>query len=116
MKRSPMPTRRRWIAKRSKKGHAYQQEYLRAIPLVTMRSGGLCEIAADHECDTWSTGYPHHRRLRSQGGSNDAARNLLDVCASGHRWIHRILPRKEAERLDLIVPRDVREHPYNPPR
>ena len=29
----------------------------------------------------------HHRKLRSQGGSDEPA-NLLSVCAFCHEWIH----------------------------
>jgi hypothetical protein len=51
--------------------------------------------------------------MRSQGGSN-ATSNLIDVCFTGHVWIHQLLPRAEAERLQLLVPRDTPEYPYDP--
>jgi hypothetical protein len=51
--------------------------------------------------------------MRSQGGSNDID-NLLAVCFTGHIWIHRVLPRAEAERLQLLVPRETSEYPYDP--
>ena len=38
--------------------------------------------------------------------------NLMAVCFTGHHWIHRILPRAEAERLGLIVPREAPQSAY----
>ena len=113
MKRSSPPKRRTRLAGRSAKGQDYEDEYLGMIPLVRERSGGRCEIACSHDCDGYAQEWPHHRKRRAQGGSN-ALRNLLDVCFTGHVWIHRTLPRAEAERLQLLVPRDVPEYPYNP--
>lgn len=43
------------------------------------RIEGVCAGRADHR---------HHRRLRSQGGTDDGA-NLLAVCFSCHEHIHR---------------------------
>ena len=107
MKRSGSPRRR------SKKGQDYEDEYQARAQLVRVRSGGRCEIRSSHDCDGFAQEWPHHRKLRSQGGSNSTS-NLLDVCWSGHVWIHQQLPRVEAERLQLLVPRDVPEYPYDP--
>ena len=106
--------RRSPIKPRSAKGEAYQQEYLEASHRVAERSGGLCEIRAEHPCTGAASLYPHHRKLRSQGGSNDPDRNLLDCCPRGHDWIH-ALPRLKAYDLQLIIPRDQDEYPYDPP-
>jgi hypothetical protein len=52
---------------------------------VTERSRGYCE-AATPACK--GTGqHLHHRKLRSQGGSN-AEDNLLHVCFRCHSYIH----------------------------
>lgn len=91
----------------------YQDEYQARALLVRSRSGGRCEIRSSHDCDGFAQEYPHHRKMRSQGGSN-ATSNLIDVCFTGHVWIHQLLPRAEAERLQLLVPRDTPEYPYDP--
>jgi hypothetical protein len=113
MKRSGPPTRRTPVRRQSEAGADYEEEYRLASIRVDTRSGGRCEIRSTHACDGISTGYPHHRKMRSQGGSNSDD-NLLAVCFTGHNWIHRELPRPEAERLQLIVPRDTPEYPYDP--
>lgn len=113
VKRSGPPKRRTPIRARSSAGEEYGEEYRQASTLVHERSGGRCEIRSSHDCDRISTGSPHHRKMRSQGGSNDVD-NLLDVCFTGHQWIHQILPRAEAERLQLLVPRETPEYPYDP--
>ena len=91
----------------------YQLDYLDASDIVNERSNGRCEIRSTHDCDGLSTGSPHHRKMRSQGGSNDPD-NLIAVCWTGHQWIHQQLPRAEAERMQLLIPRDTPEYPYNP--
>lgn len=52
------------------------------------RARWLCEVAGlvPHECPGRGT-EAHHRRMRSQGGSDDMD-NLLWVCGPAHRWIH----------------------------
>ena len=99
------------LKRRSAKGQRYEDEYLEAAKVVLERAGGRCEIQAAHDCDGEATPYPHHRRLRSQGGDNSVD-NLLAVCWSGHDWIHRVLPREEAERLGLILPRERPDRAY----
>jgi len=106
-----MGMNRSTLKHRSPKHTDYEKEYRRNSQLVLERAGFRCEIQAAHDCDGYSTGYPHHRKLRSQGGSNSVD-NLISVCFTGHNWIHRILPRAEAERLQLIIPRDAEESPY----
>lgn len=81
MKRSPMPPRRTPLA-RKRQTAAVPPDVRRA---VRARSRGLCEI--DHPGCTGRAVHLHHRRLRSQGGRHTVG-NLLDVCPSGHRWIH----------------------------
>jgi hypothetical protein len=103
--------RRKPLAGRSKRGYNYHRDYMAQSLLVKRRSGGFCEIIALHDCLGQATRFPHHRKLRSQGGSNDLD-NLLDVCVNGHYWIHRELPRAHAEALGLIIPRDQPVTPY----
>ena len=113
MKRSGPIKRRTPVRRQSSAGGEYEEEYRQAPILVHIRSGGRCEIRSTHDCDRICSGYPHHRRLRSQGGSNSTD-NLLDVCFTGHNWIHRTLRRGDAVKLQLLVPRDVLEYPYDP--
>jgi hypothetical protein len=111
VKRSGRLARRTAMSRRSAKGQSYHDEYIERALLVKRRSGGRCEIRAVHGCDGRASDFPHHRKLRSQGGSNSLD-NLLDVCISGHYWIHRILPREHAEHFGLLIPREERETPY----
>ena len=113
MKRTALK-RKTPVKRQSANGAAYEMAYAKASAKVRARSGGRCEIESTHDCDGTATLFPHHRKLRSQGGSNDLC-NLIDVCWTGHDWLHRRLSRSEAVRLDLIVPREVPEHPYAPP-
>lgn len=65
---------------------SYETEFAAARPLVRARSRGRCEAEASPNCSGRAT-HVHHRRMRSQRGSNDLG-NLLDVCAWCHAWIH----------------------------
>jgi hypothetical protein len=95
-----MPRRRHPIVTRKSE---YQLEYERMVPLVKARSRGMCEIREAHDCDGVATDHPHHRKRRGQGGSNTMT-NLLDVCFTGHHWIHFRLPREDAEEFGLLIP------------
>lgn len=64
----------------------YEAEFRRARPLVRARSGGRCEAQASPACSGQAT-HVHHRKLRSQGGTNDLG-NLLDTCLWCHGAIH----------------------------
>lgn len=65
----------------------YETEFKAARPRVRRRSGGRCEAQASSRCTAAAT-HVHHRKMRSQGGTNGLD-NLLDVCASCHSTIHR---------------------------
>lgn len=53
---------------------------------VAARARGLCEARCAEDCMNGGTS-AHHRRRRSQGGT-DTVSNLLWVCEPCHRWIH----------------------------
>jgi predicted restriction endonuclease len=78
VKRSPI---RPVSAKRRKAMRQYQQ----ARKDVLSRCGGRCE-ARTQAC-TGRAEQTHHIRLRSQGGE-DAAHNLLGICAACHSYAH----------------------------
>ena len=100
--------------KRSAKGQAKEAEYWAQIPFVHDRSGYRCEVMRHGgRCRNQAQAYPHHRKLRAQGGSNSLD-NLLDVCARCHDEIHRGMPRSLAVARGLIVPRDTPEFAYDP--
>ena len=56
---------------------------------VKAQAGGWCEANIDGVCvDGRHPGaHAHHRRLRSQGGSDDPS-NGSWLCAVAHRWVH----------------------------
>lgn len=64
----------------------YDTEFKAMRPLVRLRSRGRCEAEVSDRCSGVAT-HVHHRKLRSQGGTNDLA-NLLDVCLWCHSAIH----------------------------
>jgi len=64
----------------------YQAGFEAARPLVRQRSKGVCEAQVSPDCTRTAT-HVHHRKMRSQGGSN-ALVNLLDTCSSCHSTIH----------------------------
>jgi len=78
----------------------YEQDLDRARPALHQRSKGLCEIRLPG-CQGQAV-HPHHRKRRSQGGSNDLG-NLLDCCASCHSWAHANVALSVS--LGIIVPR-----------
>jgi hypothetical protein len=63
----------------------YEKDLDRVRPTLHQRSKGLCEIRLPG-CQGIAV-HPHHRKLRSRGGSNDLS-NLLDVCGNCHDWAH----------------------------
>ena len=86
------------IAPVSSKRRKRMAAYARAREQVAERCGGRCEARVDGVCTGWLE-HVHHRRLRSQGGTDDLS-NLIGCCNSCHRWAH-ANPR-EASRLGLI--------------
>ena len=56
----------------------------RVLELIEKRSQGRCEV-----CGAYCEGEydPHHRKLRSRGGLDEAS-NLLYICHKCHRKIH----------------------------
>jgi hypothetical protein len=73
------------VMKRSPALQAYDTEFQKAKPIVKARSKGVCEAKTD-VCSRTAV-HVHHRKLRSQGGSNSLV-NLIDVCFACHDWIH----------------------------
>jgi hypothetical protein len=114
MKRGGPLRRKTRLKPHSQKGLDYQEEYRRQSFVVLARARERCEILTPHDCSGVATPWPHHRKARSQGGTNDTI-NLLACCANAHpRWIHDQLPWEIAVVLQLIIPRDVPEYPYHP--
>lgn len=81
MKRSRKP-----INPRSARKIAYCAELDEMTPIVMVRAGYRCEARLDG-CTYTPQETPHHRKRRSQGGTN-ALGNLLAVCTLCHDWIH----------------------------
>lgn len=63
----------------------YEKDLDRARPTLHQRSKGLCEIRLPG-CQGIAV-HPHHRKLRSRGGSNEMD-NLLASCGHCHDWAH----------------------------
>jgi hypothetical protein len=72
--------------KAKKLGNEFSAEFDQMRPLVHARSKGKCEARIPGVC-TFKASHIHHRKLRSQGGTNDLE-NLRDLCLSCHRVIH----------------------------
>lgn len=100
MKRTAL--RRTPFRRRPRSPHA---SVLASYQVVRERSEGLCEGHVAGVCTRFAS-HVHHRRLRSQGGSNEPE-NLLHLCASCHSWCHRhpVL----AEHLGLLETRGGRD-------
>lgn len=81
----------------SAKVAAYTKEYRAAAARVRARSGGRCEFT---DCENRSV-HCHHKRRRSQGGTNDDG-NLVDLCLAHHEHIH-ANPAWSAERGWIVM-------------
>lgn len=68
---------------RSKRQAKREKELAKSRRIVRERSGGQCEFPG---CNR-PAAHAHHKRLRSQGGS-DAPENLVDLCEPCHSRIH----------------------------
>lgn len=59
--------------------------------LALIRDEGRCvaftKFGLEHECTGWLPPHVHHKRRRSQGGSNELD-NLETVCAQAHAMVH----------------------------
>jgi hypothetical protein len=82
----------------SAKKRARNAVYARSRKEVADRCGGRCEARVEGVCTGWHE-HTHHRRLRSQGGSDDPS-NLVACCNRCHDWAHR--NPVHAEALGLI--------------
>lgn len=95
LKRNQPIKRTAWRRKPSKAKRAYDRAFAMSTLLVRARSGGRCEYIHVKSPDdngfrrcTWNvSGPPHHRKRRSQGGSNSRD-NLLDLCPYHHDLVH----------------------------
>jgi 5-methylcytosine-specific restriction endonuclease McrA len=81
MKRSPMK-RTRMVRRVTERAAAYRDELEQVRPLVVARAMGLCELCRAEPGTTI-----HHRKLRSQGGTNSLA-NLMFLSDECHSWTH----------------------------
>jgi 5-methylcytosine-specific restriction endonuclease McrA len=74
------------LRSRSKKQAAKDREYTAMRIVVLERDDHTCQLRMDgHHCSGGL--HVHHRRLRSQGGSNHPS-NLVTLCDRAHRWVH----------------------------
>jgi 5-methylcytosine-specific restriction endonuclease McrA len=71
----------------SAKRRARMAVYARSRQEVADRCGGRCEARIEGVCTGWLE-HVHHRRLRSQGGSDDPS-NLVGICRKCHDHAHR---------------------------
>ena len=92
LKRTPFP--------QSAGKNNYEKDLDRARPTLHQRSKGLCEVRLPG-CQGNAV-HPHHRKRRSQGGTNEL-RNLLDTCRACHDQAH--ANPALAMTLGIIVPR-----------
>jgi hypothetical protein len=81
-RRTPM----NWKA--STKNREFAAELDAVTPALEARSGGWCELGISGVCGTGMAGlHRHHRRRRSQGGTNDLS-NLIHLCDGCHTYVH----------------------------
>lgn len=73
------------IRRRGKKANRDRRELAPAKPELLRRSGGACEAGQSPYCRRVGSEI-HHKKKRSQGGSNEE-RNLLWVCGPCNGWI-----------------------------
>lgn len=86
--RTGPPERKTRIAPVSDKGKAKSDEFDTVLPLVLARDDHRCQAASTWQAVECCGGLTaHHRRLRSQGGTNDMD-NLVTVCNCHHVHIH----------------------------
>lgn len=103
-RQGPAIKRKRAVSRKSKAAGTYKQELDAMRPLVEVRAGYLCEVCRAHGVEVI-----HHRKRRSQGGTNSLA-NLLGLCRKDHDEIH-ANPR-ESYAWGLMLRRDDLEVPY----
>ena len=97
LKRGTKPMRR--VPLKANPDNDYERELDAVRPLIRQRSQGRCEIGLP---GCWGVARdPHHRKLRSRGGTNDPS-NILDACGACHDWAH-ANPALATE-LGLLVP------------
>lgn len=76
------------IRPRSKRKKADDREFQAARIIVLERDEYTCQLPRfmdGHHCR--GELQVHHRRRRSQGGSNDSS-NLLTLCQAAHQYVH----------------------------
>ena len=73
--------RSRMVRRRSPRSAAYSEELALMRPVVVARAGGACHVCADPGTVV------HHRKLRSQGGTNEVD-NLMLLCQTCHEYVH----------------------------
>lgn len=71
---------------RSAERRAFDAELREVTPRLAIRSRGQCQVYLEG-CTGRAT-VVHHRKLRSQGGTNDL-NSLLHLCDSCHREVHK---------------------------
>lgn len=66
--------------------NAYELEFRAMQAVVARRSQGRCEVRIYSLCTGFAQ-HTHHRKLRTQGGTNDIE-NLVNTCNACHTHIH----------------------------
>lgn len=81
--RSNTPLKRSQLRRQSAKQRRRQAEFSGMNAKLRAERGNKCEV-----CQSLPWIHKHHRRLRSQGGTDDYS-NILLCCTSCHDAIHR---------------------------